>query len=207
MTAAGRRHAGFWEAARAEPDRVAVIDPAERAWTAGEMLSGANRLVHALRARGVQAGDPVATLMPQQRGAPPDAAGRLPGGLAVRADQHAPHRRRGGVHPRRLRRARRSSPTSATPRSRRRRRRPPGSRLLRASRSVRFPASSRWPTRSPNSPTARPPTGVAGGFMQYTSGTTGRPKAVQRAVVDAGSRDAGGAVRRQPHPLRHRARR
>ena len=53
---------GFWEAARADPDRVAVIDPAERAWTAGEMLSGANRLVHALRARGVQAGDPVATL-------------------------------------------------------------------------------------------------------------------------------------------------
>ncbi len=53
---------GFWAAAREEPDRVALVDAAGRAWTAGELLSGANRLVHALRARGVQPFDPVATL-------------------------------------------------------------------------------------------------------------------------------------------------
>ena len=53
---------GFWVAAREEPDRVALIDADERAWTAGELLSGADRLVHALRARGVQPFDPVATL-------------------------------------------------------------------------------------------------------------------------------------------------
>ena len=53
---------GFWVAAREEPARVALIDADERAWTAGELLADANRLVHALRARGVQPFDPVATL-------------------------------------------------------------------------------------------------------------------------------------------------
>ena len=53
---------GFWAAAREEPGRVALIDAAGRAWTAGELLAGANQLVHALRARGVQPFDPVATL-------------------------------------------------------------------------------------------------------------------------------------------------
>ncbi len=53
---------GFWVAAREEPDRIALVDATGRAWTAGELLAGANQLVHALRARGVQPFDPVATL-------------------------------------------------------------------------------------------------------------------------------------------------
>src|SRR5438874_7913007 len=57
---------GFWFAARAEPDRTAVVDAEERIWTAGELLAGANRLVHALRERGVRTGDPVATLTPNR---------------------------------------------------------------------------------------------------------------------------------------------
>ena len=44
------------------PIVVALVDADGRAWTAGELLAGANRLVHALRARGVQPFDPVATL-------------------------------------------------------------------------------------------------------------------------------------------------
>ena len=35
---------GFWGAARAEPDRIAVVDADERQWTAGEVLAGANRM-------------------------------------------------------------------------------------------------------------------------------------------------------------------
>ncbi len=46
---------GFWVAAREEPDRVALIDADERAWTAGELLAGANQLVHALRGPGCAA--------------------------------------------------------------------------------------------------------------------------------------------------------
>ena len=53
---------GFWVAAREEPERVALVDADGRAWTAGQLLAGANQLVHALRSRGVQPFDPVATL-------------------------------------------------------------------------------------------------------------------------------------------------
>ena len=38
---------GFWMAARDDPERVAVIDPDGREWTAGELLQGADQLVHA----------------------------------------------------------------------------------------------------------------------------------------------------------------
>jgi len=59
----GEQPRGFWAAAADDPDRVAVIDPSGRSWSAGEVLSGANQMVHAFRARGLTAGDPVATLM------------------------------------------------------------------------------------------------------------------------------------------------
>src|SRR5688500_14893647 len=55
---------GFWAAADAEPDRVAVVDPSGRGWTAGEVLAGANRIVHGLRARGLSHGARIATVMP-----------------------------------------------------------------------------------------------------------------------------------------------
>jgi long-chain acyl-CoA synthetase len=57
---------GFWAAARAEPDRLAVVDADERTWSAGEVLAAADRIVHALRARGVRTGDVVATLAPNR---------------------------------------------------------------------------------------------------------------------------------------------
>ena len=52
----GEQPRGFWAAAAAEPDRLAVIDPDGRQWSAGELLAGANRTVHALRAQGLGAG-------------------------------------------------------------------------------------------------------------------------------------------------------
>jgi long-chain acyl-CoA synthetase len=64
--AAGERPRGFWAAAAAEPERVAVIDPVGKEWTAGEIAAGANRLVHALRERGLSEGDPVAMLLPNR---------------------------------------------------------------------------------------------------------------------------------------------
>jgi long-chain acyl-CoA synthetase len=62
----GEQPRGFWAAAAADPDRVAVIDPSSREWSAGQVLAGANRIVHALRARGLEPGDPVATLLPNR---------------------------------------------------------------------------------------------------------------------------------------------
>ena len=56
----------FWVAATAEPDRLAVVDPDGREWTAGEINVRANQLVHFLRERGLQPGDPIAMLLPNR---------------------------------------------------------------------------------------------------------------------------------------------
>jgi long-chain acyl-CoA synthetase len=55
---------GFWAAAAAEPDRVAIVEPDGTTHTAGQVVAAANRLVHHLRSMGLGAGDPVATLLP-----------------------------------------------------------------------------------------------------------------------------------------------
>jgi long-chain acyl-CoA synthetase len=55
---------GFWSIAAAEPDRLAVVDPAERQVRAGELLASANQLVHGLRSLGLGVGDSVAMVLP-----------------------------------------------------------------------------------------------------------------------------------------------
>ena len=55
---------GFWNVAEREPDRLAAVDPDGREVTFGEVYAEANRVVHALRAAGLQVGDVVATLLP-----------------------------------------------------------------------------------------------------------------------------------------------
>ena len=142
----------------------------------------------------------------EPRRAPAGAPRDLPGRLAVRAAEHAPHGRRGRVHPRRLGRrgagrrrafadvAGAAAEIAGVPAAARHR------------RSAPSPASPRWPTRSPADPTTRPTDRVAGQFMQYTSGTTGRPKAVQRDLPRFDPETWVAPLQRQPHPLRHRAR-
>jgi long-chain acyl-CoA synthetase len=51
----------FWQ--RADRDAVALVDPAERPTTVGALQDASNQLVHSLRARGIGAGDTVAMLM------------------------------------------------------------------------------------------------------------------------------------------------
>jgi long-chain acyl-CoA synthetase len=55
---------GFWKLAEEDPGRLAVVDPDGREVTYGELHAEANRLVHGLRALGLQAGDGVATVLP-----------------------------------------------------------------------------------------------------------------------------------------------
>jgi long-chain acyl-CoA synthetase len=55
---------GFWRLAQADPGWIAAIDPDGVEYTAGELLSRANRLVHGLRALGLRAGDGICGLMP-----------------------------------------------------------------------------------------------------------------------------------------------
>ena len=37
---------GFWNFARREPNRLALVDPDGREWTRGELLAGCNQAVH-----------------------------------------------------------------------------------------------------------------------------------------------------------------
>jgi long-chain acyl-CoA synthetase len=55
---------GFWNFAQRAPEQLALVDPAGREWTRGELFSAANRIVHGLRALGVEKGDSVAVAMP-----------------------------------------------------------------------------------------------------------------------------------------------
>jgi len=55
---------GFWNLARRDPQALALVDPDGREWTRGELLAAANRIVHGLRALGLGRGDCVAAVLP-----------------------------------------------------------------------------------------------------------------------------------------------
>jgi long-chain acyl-CoA synthetase len=55
---------GFWNVAAADPDRVVLVDPDHVEHTGGELLAACNQVVHGLRSLGVGEGDVVAMLMP-----------------------------------------------------------------------------------------------------------------------------------------------
>ena len=54
---------GFWNFARANPDRFALAAPDGREWTGGELLADVNRISHGLRALGLAKGDCVSVVM------------------------------------------------------------------------------------------------------------------------------------------------
>jgi long-chain acyl-CoA synthetase len=56
--------ANFWERAAAEPAHTAVVEADGREVAAGEVLASANRLVHGLRAVGLRPGDAIAAVLP-----------------------------------------------------------------------------------------------------------------------------------------------
>ena len=54
---------GFWNFAQQDPEKLALVDPGERLWTRGELLEQANRIAHGLRAAGLGQGDCVAVVL------------------------------------------------------------------------------------------------------------------------------------------------
>jgi len=58
---------GFWNYAQRNPAALALVDPDEIRCTRGELLAECNRLVHGLRALGLGTGDAVAVIMPNCR--------------------------------------------------------------------------------------------------------------------------------------------
>ncbi len=57
-------HLGFWNFAQKDPAALALVDPSGREWSRGEMLSACNRVVHGLRAVGLKKGDCIAAVLP-----------------------------------------------------------------------------------------------------------------------------------------------
>ncbi|MCJ7438523.1 MAG: acyl-CoA synthetase [Acidimicrobiia bacterium] len=57
---------GFWKIAEANPDHLALVDPDEGEISAGELLASCNQLVHGLRTLGLREGDAVAMLLPNR---------------------------------------------------------------------------------------------------------------------------------------------
>jgi long-chain acyl-CoA synthetase len=54
---------GFWSLAQQSPDTLALVDPNEREWTRGELLAESNQIAHGLRAMGLEGGDCVAVVL------------------------------------------------------------------------------------------------------------------------------------------------
>ncbi len=57
-------HLGFWNFAQTDPTALALVDPNGREWSRGEMLSACNQVVHGLRALGLKKGDCIAAVLP-----------------------------------------------------------------------------------------------------------------------------------------------
>ncbi|MFE9371277.1 acyl-CoA synthetase [Streptomyces sp. NPDC006711] len=55
---------GFWAQAEAEPDRRVLIAPDGEEWSAGRLHGAVNQLVHGLRAAGLRRGDAFAVVLP-----------------------------------------------------------------------------------------------------------------------------------------------
>ena len=54
---------GFWNLARQAPEKLALADPGGREWSRGELLASGNQIAHGLRALGLGRGDCVAVVL------------------------------------------------------------------------------------------------------------------------------------------------
>ncbi|KJY28340.1 acyl-CoA synthetase, partial [Streptomyces sp. NRRL S-444] len=55
---------GFWAQAAAGPERTVLVTPEGEEWSAGRLHADVNRLVHGLRAAGLEKGDVFAVVLP-----------------------------------------------------------------------------------------------------------------------------------------------
>ncbi len=173
---------GFWARAQETPDWVAVIEPDGTEHRAGDLLDRVNQLVHALRARGLQAGDGIVALVPN---------GIAPQELCLAALQAGWYYTPLNWHFTAPEIAYIVRDTGAKAFFVHERFAELGTA---AAAAAEVPADARFsygtiPGFTPvadlraGQPTTPPQDRTAGTAMHYTSGTTGRPKGVRRALT------------------------
>src|SRR5207302_7855975 len=58
---------GFWALAQEDPEQLALVTPEGGEVTAGDLLAECNKLVHGLRALGLETGDAIAVVLPNSQ--------------------------------------------------------------------------------------------------------------------------------------------
>jgi len=174
----------FWTRAAKHPAHVAVVDADERHITAGELLANGNQLSHGLRSLGLRRGDSLAAMLPNSSEAIEVYLGMQQIGLYLtpinyhlvgpeiayilqdcEAQVFVVHERYAEV----CRLAVEET-------------RFPADRVFSVGRIDGF---KRYAELKDGRPTTRPEPRALGAVMNYTSGTTGRPKGVRRALSDS----------------------
>jgi len=175
---------GFWNLAGRDPGHLALVTPDEQKVAAGELLASANRLVHGLRALGLGRGDVVATVLPN--GGPMIElylAALQAGWYLVPVNHHSTGSEiayilsdsgaKAWVGDARFADACRRAADESGFRQ-----------------EARFTVGDvegfrPYEALGAGQPATAPSERTAGQVMNYTSGTTGRPKGVRRKLIDA----------------------
>jgi len=173
---------GFWNLAQQHPEHLALVDPSGQEIRAGALLARANQLVHGLRKLGLQQGDVVTTVLPN--GAPMIElylAATQAGFYLVPINHHLTASEIAYI----VKDSGAKAFVGAAPFA---------DACSRAAEEIGFPLEARfgvgwvpgfrtWAELTEDQPTTLPPDRVAGQVMNYTSGTTGRPKGVRRPLA------------------------
>ncbi|HKA51919.1 MAG TPA: acyl-CoA synthetase [Candidatus Dormibacteraeota bacterium] len=173
---------GVWSVAGKDPSRVAVIQPGGRAITFGELAERANRLTHGLRGLGLAPGDVVAAVLANEPAMLELNLAALQGGIylvpinnRLTAAEIAYILEDSGARvlvcsPRFAATTQAAITALATP--------PEG-----FASGGGAPGFRPYAELSSGMPATRPEDRTAGAMMHYTSGTTGQPKGVRRALT------------------------
>jgi long-chain acyl-CoA synthetase len=177
---------GFWKIASESPERIAVIEPDGTEIRAGELLAGANQLVHALRGLGLAAGDCVATVLDNSAAMiEVFLAAHQAGWYITPINWHLTAPEIAYILDDSDAAAVIASPRAA-------------GIVTEACKAIDFPIAARFVSGGDalsgfrtvddlkhGQPTTLPGARSAGASMTYTSGTTGKPKGVRRPLVPA----------------------
>lgn len=174
---------GFWKLAAEDPSRLALVTPDGVEVSAGELAAQSNRLVHAMRALGVQRGDAIAAMVPNGREMIELYLAAFQAGLYLTpVNQNLTPAEAAYIlgdcgakvffsHQRYAEAARAAAEQAGLD---------PARRVL-AGDAPGFVPYARFTEGFPDS---APEGRSAGQVMNYTSGTTGRPKGVRRRLMD-----------------------